>query len=348
MKNTVTIGMDLGDKNNHVCILGHEGNVIESFQIPNSTTGISKGLSSYPEGVAVIEAGTHSPWISRLLLEMGYKVFVGNPRKLRLIWNSPNKYDGRDAEMLARIGRFDPSLLYPVQHRGEQAHSDLALIKARDLLSKVRSKLINHIRSTVKSVGARIPSCSAPSFHKSAEENIPDILKEALSPLQEQLKDITQKIRDYERKIDEISHERYPETKCLQQIHGVGPITSLAYVLTLEDPARFDKSRDVAPFLGLTPKRDQSGETDKQLRITKAGNCYLRRLLVGCGQYILGPFGEECELRNFGQRISQRGGKIAKRRAVVAVARKLAVLLHRLWITGEEYRPFYRQQAQTQ
>ena len=117
----------------------------------------------------------------------------------------------------------------------------------------------------------------------------------------------------------------------------MGPITVLAYILTLEEPERFDNSRSVGAFLGLTPRRDQSGETDRQLRITKAGNKYLRQLLVGCAQYILGPFGPESDLKEFGLRLAARGGKNAKRRAVVAVARKLAVLLHRLWITGEVY-----------
>lgn len=344
--NTLTIGMDLGDKNNRVCAINYDGEVTQSYEIPNTMNAIKRRLGKYPSSVVAIEASTHSPWISRLLLSMGHKVFVGNPRKLRFIWNSDNKHDGRDAEMLARIGRFDPSLLYPVQHRGEQAQSDLALVKARDLLSQARAKLINHVRSAVKTTGARIPKCSSPSFHKKAEEHLPDILKEALLPLIEQIKEMTRRIGHYERQIEELIEERYPEAKCLRQVRGVGPVTSLAYVLTLEEPTLFAKSRDVAPFLGLTPRRDQSGETDKQLKITKAGNCYLRRLLVGCAQYILGPFGEECDLRSFGLRIAQRGGKIAKRRAVVAVARKLAVLLHRLWITGEVYHRFYQQQAQ--
>jgi len=141
--------------------------------------------------------------------------------------------------------------------------------------------------------------------------------------------------------VKKISEEKYPETELLRAIKGVGPITALAFVLILEDPERFSKSRQVGSFIGLTPSRDQSGEIDKQLRITKAGNPLLRRLLVGAAQYILGPFGEACDLRRFGLKLSARGGKNAKRRAVVAVARKLTVLLYRLWRHGEIYGPLY-------
>ena len=148
-------------------------------------------------------------------------------------------------------------------------------------------------------------------------------------------------IKELEKEIEQLSIKKYPETKYLRQVPGVGPITALSYVLYIEDPARFNKSRQIGPFLGLTPRRDQSGDVDKQLSITKAGNKYLRHLLVGCAQYIMGPFGPESNLRLHGLAIAARGGKNAKKRATVAIARKLAVLLHRLWITEKEYQPFY-------
>jgi transposase len=169
---------------------------------------------------------------------------------------------------------------------------------------------------------------------------MPDFLKETLTPIVEIIGKLTDQIKEYDRKIEQISKEKYPETELLRAIKGVGPVTALAFVLILEDPERFSKSRQVGSFLGLTPRRDQSGEIDKQLRITKAGNPFLRRLLVGAGQYILGPFGEDCDLKRFGLRLSARG-KNAKRRAVVAVARKLSVLLHRLWKHGEMYEPLH-------
>jgi len=346
MKNNVTeltIGVDLGDKNNVVCVLDSSGEVHEVFQVSNTKKAMLKCFSNYSGALVAIETGTHSSWISRLLKEIDCRVLVGNSRKLRSICQDPVKTDYRDAEMLARIARLDPKLLEPIEHRSEQSQADLSIIQARDMLVKSRADIINHIRGTVKAVGERIPSCGAPSFHKKAKEYIPEILKPALLPLIEQVSSLTKTIKEYDQQIEELNRTHYPETGVLRQISGVGPITALAFILTLEDSSRFAKSREVGPFLGLVPKRDQSGDMDKQLRITKCGNKYLRKLLVNAAHYILGAFGPDCELRRFGERIAQRGGKIAKKRAAIAVARKLAVLMHRLWVTGEEYDPFYNQ-----
>jgi len=146
-------------------------------------------------------------------------------------------------------------------------------------------------------------------------------------------------LRFYDEKMEKLGSEQYPQTKLLRQVKGVGPITALAYVLTLENPQRFAQSRDVGPYLGLVPKQEDSGDNQPQLRITKMGDMMLRRLLVGSAHYILGPFGPDTDLRRYGIRLSERGGKNAKKRAVVAVARKLAVLLHSLWVSGEVYEP---------
>ena len=146
-------------------------------------------------------------------------------------------------------------------------------------------------------------------------------------------------IQVYDERIEKLGREKYGHTELLRQVKGVGPLTSLAYVLTLENPDRFAKSRDVGPYLGLVPKQEESGDSQPQLGISKAGDVMLRRLLVGSAHYILGPFGPDTDLRRYGLRLCERGGKNAKKRAAVAVARKLAVLLHRLWISGEVYEP---------
>lgn len=336
---TVTIGMDLGDKKIQICVLDARGRKVREGSLTNTAAALRKYCQRYAGAVVAMETGTHSPWISRLLASLGCQVLIGNSRKLRMIWNNPRKSDLRDAEMLARIARFDPELLCPIHHRSEQAHADLELVKARDVLVRTRSTLVNHVRGAVKAFGARIPRCSAESLPLRALPCLPEIIRPALVPVLETIQRLTEQIRDYDRRVVIVSREQYPETQSLQQITGVGPLTALAFVLTLEEPQRFEKSRSVGAYLGLTPKRDQSGETDKQLRITKAGNKYLRQLLVTCAHYILGPFGPDCDLRRYGLRIAARGGKNAKKRAVVAVARKLSVLLHRLWKTGAVYEP---------
>jgi len=331
----------MGDKNHSVCVVDAAGEVEARDHVTNTRPAIVKHFKGFEPCRIALEAGTHSAWVSRILEEMGHEVLVGNPRKLRAIWDSDDKSDDRDAELLARIARLDPKLMHPIRHRSEEAQMDLGIIKARDILVKTRTTLTAHVRASVKSVGKRITKCNTECFHIRAAEEMPPELAQVLEPVIKSIEDITMRIRHYEKLIEKISNDKYPETQVLRAIRGVGPITALAFVLTLEDASRFKKSRNVGPFLGLTRKRDQSGETDKQLPITKAGNAHLRRLLVGCAHYILGPFGGDCELRTFGLKLAERGGKNAKKRAIVAVARKLAVLMHRLWASGAIYDPFY-------
>ncbi len=262
---------------------------------------------------------------------------------------SKRKTDEIDAENLARLARLDPKLLYPLKHRGEDSQAHLAIIRSRQALVGCRTQLVNHVRGAVKSFGARLPKCPAVSFHKKAAEHIPGALWPALGPILEQISSLTQRIRDYERQLEAISKEHYyPQTELLrQEVEGVRTLTALTFVLTLEDPYRFEKSRAVGAYLGLVPARDQSGDRDPQRRISKEGDEMLRRLLVGSAHYILGPFGSDSDLRRHGEKIASRGGKNAKKRAAVAVARKLSVLLHSLWVSAEVYEPLRNAQRST-
>lgn len=344
MENGITVGVDMGDKKHNVCILDAEGEVQHRGTVTNTATAIRRYFGKLDPCRIALEAGTHSAWVSRILDELGFEVLVGNPRKLRVIWDSDEKNDDRDAEMLARIARFDPHLLHPIHHRGAQAQCDLSIIKGRDMLVKTRSMLVSHARGIVKSTtGQRISGGNSETFHIRLQEEMPNEIRDALEPIMKSIEDLTQRIRHYDQLIRKITKEKYPETAQVCQISGVGPITGLAFILTLEDASRFTKSRDVGPFIGLTPRQNQSGKTNMQLGISKAGDGHLRRLLVGAAQYILGPFGPDCDLRRFGLKLAARGGKNAKRRAVVAVARKLAVKMHHLWKSGEEYEPLHRE-----
>jgi transposase len=289
--------------------------------------------------VIAIEVGTHSRWVSQLLSELGHEVIVANARELRAITGSDRKSDKVDAEKLARYARVDRTILRPIKHRGEEAQVDLAVIRARAVLVKTRTQMVNAVRGMVKSFGYRMPKCSAETFAR-LMNLVPASLKESLSPMMEALKEVQKKIEEYDDRVEKLAKEKYPETTVLQQIWGVGEITSVSYVLTIEDKGRFERSRDVGPYLGLRPRRSQSSESDPELRITKAGDCFLRSLLVECAQRILSKKGPDTALKQFGLRIEARGKKKAKKRAIVAVARKLAVLLHKLWVTGEVYEPF--------
>jgi len=336
----MTAGLDLGDKYSYLCLIDTEsGEVIEEGRLRTTPETFKRRFASERPMRIAIEAGTHSPWVSRVLEECGHEVLVANARKLRLIYANKQKTDEIDAENLARLARVDPKLLYPLKHRGEDSQAHMALIRSRQALVGCRTQLVNHVRGAVKSFGGRLPKCPAVSFHKRAAEHIPEALWPALEPLLETIGSLTQRIRDYERKLEMLAKERYPETDLLRQVEGVGTLTALTFVLTLEDPYRFEKSRSVGAYLGLVPATDQSGDRNPQKRISKEGDEMLRKLLVGSSHYILGPFGSDSDLRHHGEKIASRGGKNSKKRAVVAVARKLSVLLHSLWLSGEVYEP---------
>lgn len=336
-----TVGLDLSDKKSYYVILDHDGEEVEEGKVPTTTKALQRKFGNVEPMLIALEAGTHSGWVSRLLESLGHAVLIANPRRLRAIYENKNKGDRVDAEYLARIARVDPKLLYPIQHRSEEAQQDLMKLRARHQLVGVRTQLINSVRSMVKLLGERLPQCSAESFPRKAAEHVPESLRATIIPLLASIDDLTERIRSFDREVEQLCQEKYPETGVLRQIKGVGPLTALAFVLTLENPHRFRTSRSVGAYLGLIPKRDQSGDGNPQLRITKQGDSYMRQLLVSSAHYILGHHGEDSDLRRHGEKIAARGGKIAKKKAVVAVARKLSVLMHRLWLTGEVYEPLY-------
>jgi transposase len=282
----------------------------------------------------VMEVGMHSPWTSRFLKEQGHRVLVANPRKVRAIYQNVRKSDRNDAELLARLARSDEKLLSPVEHVSEEMQRDLLQIKLRDNLVRHRVDIISSVRFTLKSLGIALSSKNSESFATHARKSLGKEHSDTLVLIEPSLcvlDVMTKQVRVLEKSIAKMAAEKYPESEFLTQISGVGLLTSLTFILTIGDPTRFGRKRDVAAFLGLVPKRDQSGDTDKQMSISKAGDSYLRKLLVGCAQFILGPFGPDTALKRKGLKLAERGGPRAKRKAVVAVARNLAVLLLTLW-----------------
>jgi len=335
----LTVGVDLGDQWSHYCILGLEGETLTEGQVRTTPQDVAEFFQALNAARVVVEVGTHSAWIRDVICSFGHEVLVANPRLMEGSKRRKRKNDRIDANKLARLGRVDPQSLHPMQHRSAEVRQDLVLLRARDALVAARTELINATRGLVKSMGRRLPKCSSPSFAQKVEAAVPAEIREALLPLVRMTGALSEGIEGYDKKIEKLASEKYGHTALLRQVKGVGPITSLAYVLTLENPERFVKSRDVGPYLGLVPKQEDSGDSQPQLGISKTGDTMLRRLLVGSAQYILGPFGPDTDLRRYGLRLCERGGKNAKKRAAVAVARKLAVLLHRLWVTGDVYEP---------
>jgi len=335
----MAIGIDVGDQYSQICVLDESGTTIEEARILTKAEAFEKRFRRADALRIAIEVGSHSPWLSRLLEGLGHEVVVANARKLRLIYENDSKSDRVDAEYLARLARLDPKLLCPIRHRGKQAQADRALIRARDVLVRSRTALINTARGVAKSFGMRLPKCTAEAFPKQAAPRVAPELQPALSPLLDAIVAVNRAIREHDKRIEATAAERYAAVEIIGQVPGVGTLTALAFVLTIGDPSRFNSSRAVGSYVGLRPRKDASSGSDPELRITKAGDSAVRRLLVQAAQYTLGPFGPDTDLRRWGLALADRGGKSAKKRAVIAIARKLAVLLHRLWVTGEVYEP---------
>jgi transposase len=325
-------------------------NVISTGELPTTKTGLNSLFEKMPPSRVALEVGTHSPWVSRHLAQLGHEAIVANPRLVALIGRSSRKDDPIDAEKLARLARVDPKLLYPIRHRGEQAQADLALIRARATLVEARTKLINAARGLAKSMGERLNQCASEELGEVTAEGLSENLRQILQPLLKSIQQTSEQIAEYDQQIEGLA-SRYPEVELLQQVYGVGTLVSTAYILTIEDPERFRHSREVGGYLGMVPKRRTSSQSEPELPISKEGDRLLRTLLVQAAHCILRRGAPDSDLRRWGLaklqaaekqgQVRQRGGKNVKKRVVVAVARKLAVLLHRLWVNGEVYEPLY-------
>jgi transposase len=337
----MTIGIDLGDVWSHYCTLNEDGEVVDRGRFRTTLSGVEKWFTDLPRARVAMETGTHSIWVSEQLRELGHEVIVANVREVRAISHNNRKSDTVDAEKIARYARVDPEILHPISHRTVAQQEALTLIRARNLIVRLRTAAVNSVRGLAKPCGYRLPASSTLCFAKRCMAVLPPSLAQALGPVLEQIAAMTVKIQQYDRTIKRLTETEYPETQALIQVYGVGQLTALTYVLTLGSKERFRRSRDVGCYLGLRPRRSQSGDRDPQLGITKAGNVYLRTLLVECANHVLGPRGRDSTLRQWGLHLASRGGKQSHNRAIVAVARKLAVLLHRIWVTQEPYIPFY-------
>jgi len=335
-KPSLTLGLDVGDRWIHIARVDADGEDAGEERLPCKPDAVRQYFERLERSRVVLEVGAHSRWLDRMLRELGHEVFVANAGRLESIRASRQKCDRRDACELAQLGHLGPKYLHPIVHRPEHMQEHLGLLDARDVLVRARTMMVNQVRGTLKACGHKPPRCTTSAFvRRLRESSISNVSFEALA---EAIVDLSVRIKALERRIAEAA-EQYPAVALVRQIKGVGPVTGLAFVLAVFDPKRFRRSRDVAPYLGLVPAKHQSGGRDPQLGITKTGNPFVRRLLVQSAQYILGPRRPDCELRRYGERLVGRGGKAAKKRAVVAVARKLAVLMHHLWVSAEVYQP---------
>jgi len=337
----LTVGLDLGDRSSWYCVLDEAGSVLLEQRLSTTSKAVREVFGGMPRSRIALETGMHSPWVSRLLSELGHEVIVAHARNVRLIGESRKKDDRLDAQTLARLARIDPGLLSPVKHRSAKAQADLSLIRARAGLVRARTALVNTARGLAKSYGERLRGCNVRNLNPEKAEGLSPELQAALQPLLAALESLSEQIGEYNERIEKLAQESYPQVALLKQVKGVGTLIALTFLLTLEDPHRFRKSRDVGCYLGLQPGRRNSGQSEPQMHISKEGDPYLRTLLVQGAQHILGPFGVDSDLRRWGLKLAERGGKSGKKRAIIATARKIAVLLHHLWVSGEVYEPLH-------
>src|SRR6201984_3578735 len=302
----LTIGLDLGDRNSWYCVLDEAGHVQLEQRVRTTAKALREVFGEMPHSRIALEIGTHSPWISRLLSELGHEVIVANARKVRLIGESRKKNGALAAETLARLARIDPELLDPVKHRSAQAQADLRMIRGRAGLVRARTGVVNTARGLAKSYGERLRGCNVRNMNPEKAESLSPELPAALEPLLNAIESLSERIVEYNERIEQLAQQSYPKVALLKQIKGVGTLIALTYMLTLEDPHRFGRSRDVVFYRGVQPGRRNSGQSEPQMHISKEGDPYLRTLLVQGAQHILGPFGVDCDLRRWGLKLADR------------------------------------------
>jgi len=334
------VGIDLGDAKSHICSLDPEtGEILNESAIPTTREDLARVFAAMPRAVILMETGTHSNWVARLLTAQGHKVTVAHARRLRIVSENLRKSDRTDAQVLAMLAASPVNLVKAIVVRSAQTQELAAVVRARDLAVQTRSTLAVGAKGFVKAAGARLPGSQPAALPQRAWDHVPPELSSAVHPLLSLIAQMTETIRGYDREIERICGELRPETKRLTQVHGVGEVTALAYVLAVESASRFEHSRDVGAFFGLVPAKNQSGRSNPKLGISKNGDALVRRLLVQCAHQILRKASPDTALQRWGLAYIERHGKGSRKTAATAVARKLAVLLHALWTSGAKYEP---------
>ncbi len=334
----LTIGLALGDRSSWYCILDEAGGVLLEQRLSTTPKAMWEVFGAMPR--------------CRIALGDGHAFAVGEPVVERTRARSDRgactqrafdrgKPKERRPSGCANAGAVgaDRSATAGSGKTSQRESAGRTVIRARAGLVRARTSLINTARGLTKSYGERLRGCNPRNVNPEKAQGLSPELQAGLEPLLAAVEALSEQIREYNERIEQLAQQSYPQVGLLKQVKGVGTLIALTYLLTLEDPHRFRKSRDVGCYVGLQPGRRNSGQSEPQLHISKEGDPYLRTLLVQGAHHILGPFGADSDLRRWGLKLAERGGKNGKKRAVIATARKLAVLLHRLWVSGEVYEP---------
>jgi len=334
-------GMDLHQWHTDVCVLGDDGVVQERARFLTNRERLERFFRGRKPMRVVMEAGGSSPWVARLVESCGHEVLVCNPRNVRVIAESTLKTDERDAETLARLARLDEGVLGSVRPRSEEAQQLRNELKVRGALVETRTKLINTTRGILRAMGYVVHGGSSRKFTGRVRQmELPDELARTVMPLLSQIDSVSEEIGRCEEKLQERVKEM-PEVRLLEEIPGVGPIVALYFVASVDDPDRYLSPRNVASFFGLRPVMRSSGKRSYYGRITRHGDPEMRRLLIQAAHALMRS-NTRCRLQDWARDLEARKGKA---KAMVALARKLAVLMVRLWRAGEVFEPYPNQKA---
>ncbi len=338
MSNYITIGMDLGNRKHTVCALDQTGNVLWRKDVANTPEALKPFFEENAGATVAMETGLCCRWVSALAKSCGCDALVGNARKLAAIWQSKQKNDENDALLIAELARASRRLFHPVELRDDARHEMVQVIELREVAVSQRTQAVNSVRGLCKAHGVFIPKCDASCFHKVAADAIPDGMAWKFKPMLRHLKEVAATIKRYDAMLEEYAQKHFKEeVELLRTVPGVGPITSCAFVALIADPGRFGSARDAGAYFGLTPGQDKSGDKDAPKHITKTGSALMRHLLVTAANHILRASSPDTALKRHGERICARGGKVARRKAKTAVARKLAVVMLAMLKSGKAY-----------
>ena len=338
MSNYITIGMDLGNRKHTVCALDQTGNVLWRKDVANTPEALKPFFEENAGATVAMETGLCCRWVSALAKSCGCDALVGNARKLAAIWQSKQKNDENDALLIAELARASRRLFHLVELRDDARHEMVQVIELREVAVSQRTQAVNSVRGLCKAHGVFIPKCDASCFHKVAADAIPDGMAWKFKPMLRHLKEVAATIKRYDAMLEEYAQKHFKEeVELLRTVPGVGPITSCAFVALIADPGRFGSARDAGAYFGLTPGQDKSGDKDAPKHITKTGSALMRHLLVTAANHILRASSPDTALKRHGERICARGGKVARRKAKTAVARKLAVVMLAMLKSGKAY-----------
>jgi transposase len=330
------VGLDVSLKQTSICVVDQTGLIAREGVVDSDPEAISVFLKSKaPDAVRIgLETGPTSTWLWTELKRLGLSVVCIDARHAKAVLKMQiNKSDRNDAIGIARI--MQTGWFKEVHVKDIDSHSVRALLASRALLVKIKRDLENQVRGLFKNLGLVIGRATFNVFAVRAEELIEDRpeLVAAVRPLLEARNAVEQQVRELDRKVTKLAR-RDGQVRRFMTVPGVGPVTALAFKATIDDPARFARSRSVGTYVGLTSRRHASGEVDWSGRISKCGDAMLRSHLFEAAGVLLTRVPKWCAVKAWGARLAKRNGL---NKAKVAVARKLAVILHRMWIDGTEF-----------